>query len=96
VKTAKALVAAGMAGLTALSAGLTDGKLTTTEIVVAVLALLGAYGATWTVPNAGTVSRAKFDREVVRARYSHTSYGGRAGDPQDAGPLPTHERPEVQ
>lgn len=96
MKTAKAIVAAAMAGLTALSAGLTDGRLTGTEVAVAVIALLSAYGGTWLVPNAGTVSRAVLDREVFRARYSHTTYGGRAGDPEAAGPLPTHERPEVQ
>lgn len=96
MKSAKAAVAAAMAGLTALSAGLTDGVLTHTEIAVAAIALVTAFCATWTVPNAGTVSRATLDREVVRARYSHTTYGGRAGDPPATDPLPTHERPEVE
>lgn len=99
MKTAKALVAALMAGLTALSTGLTDGRLTGTELVVAVLALVGAYGATWTVPNAGVVSLGVLDREVrsVHARYSRTSYGGSTGAPPDAGaPLPPVERPTVE
>ena len=97
MKTAKAVVAAVMAGLTALSTGLTDGKLTTTEIVAAVVALLVSYGATWTVPNAGVVSLGVLDREVrsVHARYSRTSYGGSTGTPPDAG-LPPSERPVVE
>lgn len=96
MKTAKAIVAALMAFLASVSSALTDGKLTTTEAVVALLALVGAYGATWTVPNAGTISRAVLDREVVRARYSHTHYGGKAGAPTDADPLPPAERPIVE
>lgn len=99
MKTAKALVSAAMAGITALSTGLTDGTLTGTEIVVALLAAVGAYGAVWTVPNAGVVSRTVLEREVRRMRgsYSHTRYSGNGPDvPPDAGPLPTHERPQVE
>lgn len=99
MKTAKAVVAAGVAGLTALSTGLTDGRLTPTEVVVAVLAVLGAYGATWTVPNAaGTVTTAQLGREVLeeRSRYSHTTYVGSVGIPKDADALPPGERPAVE
>lgn len=99
MKTAKAVVAALMAGLTALSTGLTDGKLTSQEIVVALLALGGAYAATWGVPNAGVVSLGVLDREVrsIHAKYSRTSYGGSTGAPPDAGPLPSPvERPTVE
>lgn len=98
MKTAKALVAAGMAGLTAFSTALTDGRITGTEIVVAVLAAVGAYGATWTVPNAGVVSVGVLRREVrrVHARYSSTSYGGSVGPEPEAGPLPPAERPTVE
>lgn len=96
MKSAKAVVAAAMAGLTALSAGLTDGKLTTTEVIVSVIALVTTFGGVWTVPNADVVARAVFDREVIRARYSHTTYGEKADAPMDAGPLPTHERPQVE
>lgn len=97
MKTAKAVVAALMAGLTALSTGLTDGRLTTQEVVVAGIALVSAYAATWTVPNAGVVSLGVLDREVrsVHARYSRTSYGGSTGNPPDAG-LPPSERPIVE
>lgn len=98
MKTAKAFVAAAMAGLTALSTGLTDGHLTAHEAVVAVLAALGAYGATWFVPNADVVSKDVLEREVrsIRARYSRTSYGGSTGAPPDAGTLPPNERPIVE
>lgn len=98
MKTAKAVVAACMAGLAALSTGLTDGVLTRQEIVTAVLALVTTYAGTWFVPNAGTVSTATLDREVIRARYrqSHTTYGGKAGTPPGTDPLPAHERPEVE
>ncbi len=98
MKTAKALVAAAMAGLTALSTGLTDGQLTAQEVVVAVIALVTTYGATWTVPNAGVVSLGVLDREVrsVHARYSRTSYAGQAGAPPDADPLPKSEQPPVE
>lgn len=96
MKTAKAIVAAVMAGLAALSTGLMDGRLTGTEAVAALLALVGAYGATWTVPNAGVVTLGVLHREVSRARYSRTSYGGSTGAPPDAGPLPPAERPNVE
>lgn len=97
MKAAKALVAAAMAGLAALSTGLMDGKLTATEVVAALLATLGAYGATWTVPNAGVVTLGVLHREVIRARHSRTSYSGSTGAPPDAGaPLPPVERPPVE
>lgn len=98
MKAAKAVVAAAMAGLTALSTGLTDGRLTAHELIVAVLAAVGAYGATWFVPNADVVSKDVLEREVrsIRARYSRTSYGGSTGAPPDAGALPPHERPTVE
>jgi hypothetical protein len=98
MKTAKAVVAAMMAGLTALSTGLTDGKLTAQEAIVAAIALVTTYGATWTVPNAGVVSSAVLDREVrsMHSRYSRTSYAGGAGTPPDAEPLPKGERPPVE
>lgn len=98
MKTAKAVVAALMAGLAALSTGLTDGVLTRQEIITAALAIVTTYGGTWFVPNAGTVSAATLEREVIRARFrqSHTTYGGKAGTPPDTDPLPTHERPEVE
>lgn len=99
MKTAKAVVAAAMAGLTALSTGLTDGTLTGQELVVAALAAVSAYAATWFVPNSDVVSKDVLEREVrsIRARYSRTSYGGSTGAPPDAGaPLPPYERPPVE
>ncbi len=51
MKTAKAFVAALVAGLTAIGTGLDDGHLTSGEIWSAVIAVVVAYGATWTVPN---------------------------------------------
>lgn len=97
MKTAKAVVAALVAGLTALSTGLADNHLTSTELIIAAIAVLGSYSATWAVPNAGVVSLGVLDREVrsVRARYSSTHYGGSTGAPPGAGPLPPVERPPV-
>lgn len=98
MKTAKAVVAAAMAGLTALSTGLTDGTLTGQELVVAALAAVSAYAATWFVPNADVVSKDVLEREVrsIRARYSRTSYGGSTGTPPDAGLPSPVERPPVE
>lgn len=48
----KAIVAAAIAGLTALYAAMADDKVTPGEWVMIALALLGGGGATWAVPNA--------------------------------------------
>ncbi|MFF6825060.1 hypothetical protein [Streptomyces longwoodensis] len=47
----KAVAAGAAAGTAALSTGLQDGTLTTGETITAVLAVLGALGLTWAVPN---------------------------------------------
>lgn len=47
----KAVVAALIAGLTALYTALSDDVITASEWVVIALALLGGGGATWLVPN---------------------------------------------
>ncbi|MFF2522218.1 hypothetical protein [Streptomyces liangshanensis] len=48
---AKAVVAAVAAGATAVSTAVLDGNFTTGEGVTAVLAVLGALGITYAVPN---------------------------------------------
>lgn len=48
---AKAIVGALIAGVTALATGLTDGRLSTQEIVAAVLAFLIALGGVYATPN---------------------------------------------
>jgi hypothetical protein len=52
MKYAKALVAAVLAGLTAIGTGLTDDVLTQAEWVAAAIAFVGAGGAVWGIPNA--------------------------------------------
>ncbi|MGI5443835.1 hypothetical protein ACQEV4_42785 [Streptomyces shenzhenensis] len=47
----KAVVAAAAAGTASLSTALEDGTVTGQEAVTAVLAVLGALGLTWLVPN---------------------------------------------
>lgn len=49
---AKAIVAALIAGLTALGTALTDGDLTAAEIVGCIVAALVALGAVYGTPNA--------------------------------------------
>lgn len=49
---AKALIATAIAGLTAVGTGLTDGHLTSAEVVAAIVAALVALGAVYGVPNA--------------------------------------------
>ncbi|MET9123029.1 hypothetical protein [Streptomyces sp. NPDC004528] len=48
---AKAVVAAVVAGSGSLATALNDGTVTATEAVTVVLAVLGALGITWAVPN---------------------------------------------
>lgn len=48
---AKALVGALVAGLTALLPALADERLTSTEVVTAVIAFLVALGAVYAIPN---------------------------------------------
>lgn len=48
---AKSIVAGVAAGATAAVTALQDGSLTTGEGVIIVLAILGAWGITWAVPN---------------------------------------------
>ncbi|MFF0139651.1 hypothetical protein ACFYRN_24760 [Streptomyces sp. NPDC005227] len=48
---AKAIVAAVVAGSGSLATALNDGTVTTAEGVTALLAVLGALGITWAVPN---------------------------------------------
>ena len=50
-KYAKAVVAALAAGTASLSTALDDGTVTSQEGLVAGLAVLGALGLTWLVPN---------------------------------------------
>lgn len=47
----KAVTAGVAAGAASLSTALSDGVLTTSEGITAVLAVLGALGLTWAVPN---------------------------------------------
>lgn len=53
-KYAKAFVAAAIAGLTALAAGLDNDVVTTAEWVTVAIATLGSFGITWAVPNTQT------------------------------------------
>lgn len=48
---AKSVVSGLAAGATAAVTGVQDGTLTTGEGVTIVLAILGAWGITWVVPN---------------------------------------------
>lgn len=50
-KTWKAVVAAGAAGVAAAATAVQDGTVTAAEGVTIALAVLGAYGVTWAVPN---------------------------------------------
>jgi hypothetical protein len=50
-KYAKAFVALLVAGLGSMQVALSDGHVTATEVVVALLAGLAALGLTWAVPN---------------------------------------------
>lgn len=50
-KIAKAIVAGAAAGTAALSLATQDGSLDTGEVVTIVLAVLGALGVTYAVPN---------------------------------------------
>lgn len=50
-KYAKAIVAAAAAGTTTLLSALADEKVSTGEWVLVGLAVLGALGVTWAVPN---------------------------------------------
>lgn len=52
--TAKAVVSGVAAGATAAVTAVQDGQLTTGEGVTIVLAILGAFGITWWVPNRET------------------------------------------
>ena len=49
---AKATTSAIIAGLTALGVGLTDGALTSAEVVAVLLAAVTAFGVVYRVPNA--------------------------------------------
>jgi len=61
--SAKALLAAVLAGLTALATGLTDDHLTAAEWVAAAVATVTAGGAVWRVPNES--ARALLRRRAV-------------------------------
>ena len=50
-KYAKAIVGALLAGLAAYSAALSDGTVSRGEWVAVAVALVGALGAVWAVPN---------------------------------------------
>ncbi|WP_406168858.1 hypothetical protein [Streptomyces sp. NBC_00996] len=50
-KVWKAVVAAAAAGSAAAATAVQDGTVTTAETVTIALAVLGAYGVTWKVPN---------------------------------------------
>lgn len=50
-KTWKAVVGAGAAGIAAAATAVQDGTVTAAEGVTILLAVLGAYGVTWAVPN---------------------------------------------
>jgi len=54
---AKSIVAGLAAGATAALTAVQDGSLTTGEGVTIVLAILGAWGITYAVPNRPTASR---------------------------------------
>lgn len=47
----KAVVGGAAAGTAAAATAVQDGKVTPAEAVTIVLAVLGAYGITWRVPN---------------------------------------------
>ncbi|MFF3878005.1 hypothetical protein [Streptomyces sp. NPDC001978] len=47
----KAVVAGAAAGVAVAATAVQDGQVTAGEAVTIVLAVLGAYGATWKVPN---------------------------------------------
>ncbi|EYT84012.1 hypothetical protein CF54_03940 [Streptomyces sp. Tu 6176] len=51
---AKAVIGGLAAGAAAAATAVQDGTLTTGEGVTIVLAILGAYGVTWAVPNRPT------------------------------------------
>ena len=53
-KTWKAVVGGASAGAAAAATAVQDGKFTAAEVVTVVLAVLGAYGVTWAVPNRKT------------------------------------------
>lgn len=55
-KVWKAVVAGAAAGTAAAATAVQDGKVTAAEAVTIVLAVLGAYGVTWRVPNRPTPS----------------------------------------
>jgi hypothetical protein len=50
-KVWKAVVAGAAAGTAAAATAVQDGTVTTAEAVTIVVAVLGAYGVTWRVPN---------------------------------------------
>jgi hypothetical protein len=54
VKAAKAAAAAVAAGSAVAVSALSDGTVTANEVLGVVLAVLGAYGITWKVPNSET------------------------------------------
>jgi hypothetical protein len=47
----KAVVSGVAAGATATATAVQDGRVTPGEVVTIVVAVLGAYGITWAVPN---------------------------------------------
>ena len=49
--TWKAVVSGAAAGITATATAVQDGRLDLGEVVTIVVAVLGAYGITWAVPN---------------------------------------------
>jgi hypothetical protein len=50
----KAVVSGAAAGITATATAVQDGRVTVPEVVTIVVAVLGAYGITWAVPNRKT------------------------------------------
>ena len=50
-KTWKAVVSGAAAGAAAAATAVQDGTVTTAEAVTIAIAILGAYGVTWRVPN---------------------------------------------
>lgn len=55
-KVWKAVVSGAAAGTAAAATAVQDGTVTTAEAVTIVVAVLGAYGVTWRVPNRQTPS----------------------------------------
>ncbi|WP_306186986.1 hypothetical protein [Streptomyces sp. MK5] len=55
-KTWKAVVGGLAAGAAAAATAVQDGTVTASEGVTIVLAILGAYGVTWAVPNRQTAT----------------------------------------